>query len=101
MFAIIAQLFEANVLQPRIMKHAIGFSALTTILAMLSGAAIFGLAGAVLAVPIAGTIQVLVQDWIEHRRAVEQDTLQKKILSPQEDNIGVAQGNPDNQDPTG
>ena len=58
-FAILAQLVEGNYLVPKIMNHAVGISPLTTVLAMLSGATLFGLVGAILALPVAGMLQVL------------------------------------------
>src|SRR5207249_3649806 len=90
LFALILQLFEGNFLVPKVMSHAIGLSPLTTILAMLSGAALLGLPGAVLAVPVAGTIQVLVEDWIEHKRLAEQGRIQKIILSAKKEEIPVS-----------
>jgi predicted PurR-regulated permease PerM len=61
-FAIVLQMVEGNVLVPRVMKNSVGISPLTVIVSLLIGAALAGLVGALLAVPIAGSIQVIVQD---------------------------------------
>jgi len=62
-FAIILQTIEGNVLIPRIMKNSVGISALTVIISLLFGATLAGLAGALIAVPVAGTIQVILADF--------------------------------------
>lgn len=59
-YTVVVELVEANVLVPRIMEHAVGLTPLTVILALLAGAAIYGLVGALLAVPIAAAIQAVV-----------------------------------------
>jgi predicted PurR-regulated permease PerM len=61
-FAVVLQTFEGNVLMPRIMKNSVGISALAVIISLLVGAALAGLAGALIAVPIAGIIQVILTD---------------------------------------
>jgi predicted PurR-regulated permease PerM len=61
-FAFLLQTVEGNVLVPRIMKNSVGISPLTVIVSILLGATLAGLAGALVAVPLAGAIQVIVQD---------------------------------------
>jgi predicted PurR-regulated permease PerM len=61
-FAIVLQTIEGNVLVPRVMKNSVGISPLTVIISLIVGSALAGLVGALLAVPIAGSIQVIVQD---------------------------------------
>ncbi|MGI9145673.1 MAG: AI-2E family transporter [Chloroflexota bacterium] len=53
-FYVALQLVESNVLGPRISGHAVGLHPVASILALVTGADLFGLWGAVLAVPIAG-----------------------------------------------
>jgi len=62
MFAVVLQTVEGNVLIPRIMKNSVGISPLTVIISILLGATLAGLAGALIAVPIAGAIQVIMAD---------------------------------------
>jgi predicted PurR-regulated permease PerM len=61
-FAVLLQTVEGNLLVPRVMKNSVGISPLTVIISLLIGVALAGLVGALLAVPIAGSIQVIVQD---------------------------------------
>ncbi len=61
-YSVVIQLVEANVLVPRIMKSSVGISPLTVIVALLAGEALGGIPGALLAVPLAGAIQVVIED---------------------------------------
>jgi predicted PurR-regulated permease PerM len=66
-FALVLQMVEGNVLVPRVMKNSVGISALAVILSLLIGATLAGLLGALIAVPIAGALQVILQDIREER----------------------------------
>jgi predicted PurR-regulated permease PerM len=55
------QQFENNFLVPKVMQRSVGLSPLTVLLAVLAGAALLGIIGALLAVPIASAIQVILQ----------------------------------------
>ncbi len=72
-FIVVVQQIESNVLVPRIQGDAIGLSPLTVILAILAGTSIAGPIGGILAVPMAASIQVLVQDLIIARGTAEGD----------------------------
>ncbi|HEX8600273.1 MAG TPA: AI-2E family transporter [Chloroflexia bacterium] len=61
-FAVVLQTIEGNVLIPRVMKNSVGISPLTVIISILFGATLAGLAGALVAVPLAGALQVIVAD---------------------------------------
>jgi predicted PurR-regulated permease PerM len=64
-YAFVIQQLESNVLVPRIMRHAVGLSPLTVLTGILAGAALAGLPGAFLAVPLAGAIQVIFSHVLE------------------------------------
>jgi predicted PurR-regulated permease PerM len=49
------------------MGKAVGLSPVIIILSLLIGGKLFGLLGVIIAVPIAGALSVLVQDWAEIR----------------------------------
>lgn len=59
-WATLVQQLESNLLVPRIVGTAVGISPLTVILALLIGGSLLGLVGALLAVPVAAALQVLV-----------------------------------------
>ena len=61
-FAVVLQTVEGNVLVPRVMKNSVGISPLAVIISILLGATLAGLAGALVAVPLAGALQVIMAD---------------------------------------
>jgi predicted PurR-regulated permease PerM len=56
------QQFENYVLQPRVMKRTVDVAPVVTIVAALLGAALLGILGALIAVPIAAGIQLLITE---------------------------------------
>ena len=62
------QTLENWFLVPRVMRGAVGLTPLTVFLAILTGTQLMGVPGAVLAIPIAATIQVILTDWLDQRR---------------------------------
>jgi predicted PurR-regulated permease PerM len=65
-FFIIQQL-ENNLIVPQVMKKAVGLNPLIVILAVAIGGKLLGIAGALLAVPIAVVIQILTEDYIQEK----------------------------------
>lgn len=59
---IIVQQLENNILVPKIMQAAVGLNPLAAILSFVVGGSLFGLPGAIIAVPTAAMIQVVVLD---------------------------------------
>jgi predicted PurR-regulated permease PerM len=55
--------------------RTVQLSPLIVLIAVLIGAEVAGVLGALGAIPIAGSIQVLIGDWQEHRRAQRQAEL--------------------------
>jgi predicted PurR-regulated permease PerM len=62
-FLIVYQQIENNVFQPVIHRYTVQLNPLWIILAVLVGATVLGVVGALLAIPIAGMVQVLLQEW--------------------------------------
>jgi predicted PurR-regulated permease PerM len=67
-FFVLYQQLENHVLQPLVYGRTVQLSPLVVLIAVLFGAQIAGVLGALGAIPVAGTIQVLVIDWLRHRR---------------------------------
>lgn len=61
------QTLENWFLVPRVMRGAVGLSPLAVFLAILAGQQFMGIVGAVLAIPIAAAIQVILTDWLNAR----------------------------------
>lgn len=62
---------EGNFLVPRVMRQAVGLSPLLTILALVIGAKLLGLVGALVAVPVAAALQVVVGEVVETFRPAD------------------------------
>jgi predicted PurR-regulated permease PerM len=67
-FVVLLQFLENSVLVPRVMRGAVGLSALTVFVAILAGTQYLGIIGALLAIPIAAAIQVIVSEYFKGRR---------------------------------
>ena len=55
------QFLESNVLVPLVMKNTIGLSPFIVIVSLLIGAAVAGVVGALLSVPIAASVEVVLE----------------------------------------
>lgn len=61
-FFVLQQQFENHVLVPKVMERQVGVSAVTVIVALLIGGKLLGIMGAILAVPTAAILQVVLSD---------------------------------------
>jgi len=67
LFLLAQQQLEAHVLVPKVMERQVGVSAVTVIIALLIGGSLLGILGALLAVPTAAIIQVVIQELLDER----------------------------------
>ena len=68
-FVVVYQRFENDVVQPLVYGRALDVDPIVTILAVLAGSALLGILGALLAIPIAAAIQIVLSDWWANRAA--------------------------------
>jgi predicted PurR-regulated permease PerM len=89
-FAIILQTVEGNVLVPRVMRGSVGISPLAVVISILIGAGLAGLLGALLAVPIAGALQVILAD-IRSAREIEEkvEDVKEGVQEANQQNVEV------------
>ena len=66
-FVVLYQRFENYVVQPVVYGRALDVDPIVTILAVLAGSALLGILGALLAIPIAAAIQIILRDWWANR----------------------------------
>ena len=66
---IVIQQLEGHFLVPRVMNKAVGVSPIVTILAIMAFSTLFGLPGAVLAIPLAALIQIVLNYGVMQREA--------------------------------
>jgi predicted PurR-regulated permease PerM len=106
------QLAENTVLVPRIMKGTIGLSPLTVFVAVLAGGVYMGVLGALLAIPIAAGLQVIVTDLIRERQrsmqlspagssatALDWRGIFGQLLTHEQENQTGVSGDPDTEEP--
>lgn len=67
-FFFVQQQLENHVLVPKVMSRQVGVSAVTVIVALLIGGSLLGLVGALLAVPSAAILQVILQELLAMRK---------------------------------
>ncbi len=68
-FFVVYQQLENHVLQPVVYGRTVQLSPLAVLIAVLIGAQLAGVVGALAAIPVAGAVQVLLVEWLAHRRA--------------------------------
>jgi predicted PurR-regulated permease PerM len=62
---------EANVLVPKIMERRVGVSPVAVLIALLIGAELWGLVGAILAIPTAAILAVFIEEFATRDEAIE------------------------------
>jgi len=67
-FAIVYQQVENNVIQPRIQSRAVQLDPLIVLVSVLFGSALFGVLGALLAIPVAAALQITYREYRALRR---------------------------------
>ena len=72
--SIVIQLLENNLLGPRVMSKAVGVNPFVSLLAIFAFGSLFGIAGALMAIPIAAVIQILLDRYVFHRTGIEIQT---------------------------
>jgi hypothetical protein len=70
----IIQQLESNVLMPRMMDESVGVNPIVTLLSIAAFGSLLGVLGAVLAIPMAAIIQILLDRFVLGPAAVEQET---------------------------
>ncbi len=77
-YSVIYQQVENTLIQPQIQKRAVNVHPFIVLVAVLFGSALLGVLGALIAIPVAASIQIAIREWWDYRhdRAVHQ------IVSP-------------------
>ena len=78
-FFVAYQQLENHVIQPLVYGRTVQLSPLAVLVSVLVGAQIAGILGALAAIPVAGTIQVLLVDWRANRPS-RHDALSQPVL---------------------
>jgi predicted PurR-regulated permease PerM len=73
-FFLVYQQIENNVIQPFVYRRAVQLSPLVVLVAVLIGAKLAGVVGALFAIPIAAALNVILREWRELRRSPSPET---------------------------
>jgi len=68
LFALVYQQVENYIIQPQIQKRAVQVEPFVVLVAVLFGSTLFGVLGAVLAIPVAASLQIIWREWRDYRR---------------------------------
>jgi predicted PurR-regulated permease PerM len=71
-FVVVYQQVESSVLQPLVYSHAVQLSGLAVLIALLVGGQLLGIPGALLAIPVAEIIRILITELVAYRRAAQE-----------------------------
>ena len=66
-WAILYQQFENHLIQPQIQKRTVNVHPFITIVAVLFGSALLGVMGALVAIPVAASVQILLREYVDLR----------------------------------
>lgn len=86
-YFVIYQQIENNFISPTIQSKTVELSALGVLGSVTIGLYLFGIAGGIISIPIAGSIKVLLEDYLErskHRRKESEKPLHKLVKKIQE-----------------
>jgi predicted PurR-regulated permease PerM len=77
LFFVVQQQIENHLLVPKVMERQVGVSATIVIVALLIGGSLLGIVGALLAVPTAAILQVIVTEMIDERDRLNEQSLRR------------------------
>ena len=66
-WSIVYQQVENNLIQPQIQKRTVDINPFLVIVAVLFGSALLGIIGALVAIPVAASIQILLREYVDWR----------------------------------
>jgi predicted PurR-regulated permease PerM len=69
LWSIVYQQLENNLIQPQIQNRAVEIQPFLVLVSVLFASQLFGILGALLAIPAAASIQVIVREYLDYRRA--------------------------------
>src|SRR4051794_11971770 len=69
-WAIIYQQLENNIIQPQVQKRTVKVQPFVVLVAVLFGSTLLGVLGAIVAIPLAASIQILLREWWDWRQEV-------------------------------
>jgi predicted PurR-regulated permease PerM len=81
-YAIVYQQIENYVIQPQIQRRAVAVEPFVILVAVLFGSTLFGVIGAILAIPVAASIQIAVREYALYRRELADELGPPESMGP-------------------
>jgi predicted PurR-regulated permease PerM len=81
-WSIVYQQIENNLIQPQIQRRAVNVHPFIVLFSVLCGATLLGVIGALVAIPVAASIQIGVREWWEWRRAEDLNRIAPSGIEP-------------------
>jgi predicted PurR-regulated permease PerM len=75
-WSVVYQQIENTVIQPRIQAQTVNVQPIIVLIAVLFGSTLFGILGALLAIPAAATIQISIREYGHYRRLVRMEAIE-------------------------
>ena len=82
-WAIVYQQVENNVIQPQVQKRAINIHPFAVLVAVLFGSTLLGILGALVAIPIAATIQIAIKEYWSFRQEARLALIEAGVPPPE------------------
>jgi predicted PurR-regulated permease PerM len=97
-WAVIYQQIENNVIQPQIQRRTVQVQPIVVLVAVLFGSTLLGILGAIVAIPIAASIQILVREWWAWRQEARLAAIARPDAPPPTGPPGSGSPRPDDED---
>ena len=81
-FSVIYQQVENTVIQPRIQARAVAVHPLVVLVSVLFGSTLFGVLGALLAIPVAAAIQITIREYNTFKNTPAEDLPPPGVPAP-------------------
>jgi predicted PurR-regulated permease PerM len=81
-FVLVYQQIESNLLQPLVYSQAVQLNGLVILIALLLGGQLLGIPGALLAIPVAEIIRIVVSEILAYRRTTQEANEPAVVTSP-------------------
>jgi predicted PurR-regulated permease PerM len=70
-WAVVYQQIENNIIQPQIQRRTVQVQPFIVLVAVLFGSTLLGILGAIVAIPLAATVQILIREWWDWRQELK------------------------------
>jgi predicted PurR-regulated permease PerM len=87
-WAIVYQQIENNIIQPQVQRRTVQVQPIIVLIAVLFGSTLMGVVGAIVAIPLAASIQIALREWWEWRQELKAAALMDPTVPPPDDENG-------------